>query len=742
MRGFVAILKKELFLSFHTPMAWCLIGAYALISAFHLVLHLTLRTVILPLEIQFMGGLMFLLMPLLTMGMFSDEEKWGTDILLLGAPIRMGAIVLGKYIARCILFAFMLIILLLHVLVTLALGGTIDHMTFYTLLTYAMIGLLYLAIATFIAFLFRQTLVGTLMSVLLFVGLSLLSGAAVVVARFVVQAITALDLFGWISASLQQRWSENLGDWLGALSPITLLNQVTDGRFNGLALLMACLLGVVCLHAATLVLKARYGRRVKCWRLRIVGQLLAMILVFVLSTVWLGNYFYIDITPNKVMSLSAVSKEILGALKTPLSITVLDSKANFQLHNDFAVPLLDEYVKAGKGKIDLEYVDLGLSPERLSKLDPEGLKGLSNGQIYIENPASGRYRILQQSDLIQSQIDEQSGQAIQIGYTAERSMTSAIQFLQREDAPVFYVTTGHGETAIDREYKTLRQVLNQFGIEVETLDLKTQKPERAVGILALAPRTDFAPLEREKILSYLEDGGSFWVIADPGSSNFTELNQLLELFYLNLDVRTIREENTQLTYQGNPVEFLAQVPKTRITDRAYPNSVLVRQARVVTALPNPPEWIGVDQVLTTDGNGRLMNVDGTTAQSNLTGVYSVAQVSENSQVVKSANGSTAKVMVMGSSSVIDDDTLALLGTSGYNYSFLVQSIRWLTNRTDASNQLLIPTQRVLDYRLSRATSTGILWARFIVLVVLPLLCFVVGWVIWRKRQRDSLPRKK
>ena len=54
--------------------------------------------------------ILLLMLPLLTMRLFSEEKKIGTDELLFTSPISVNQIILGKYFASLIVLAFMLLL--------------------------------------------------------------------------------------------------------------------------------------------------------------------------------------------------------------------------------------------------------------------------------------------------------------------------------------------------------------------------------------------------------------------------------------------------------------------------------------------------------------------------------------------------------------------------------------------------------------------------------------------------------
>ena len=66
---------------------------------------------------QNMSVIMLLMMPILTMRLFSEEKKSGTIELLLTYPVRDGEVLLGKYLAALAVFVAMLVLTLAYPLI-------------------------------------------------------------------------------------------------------------------------------------------------------------------------------------------------------------------------------------------------------------------------------------------------------------------------------------------------------------------------------------------------------------------------------------------------------------------------------------------------------------------------------------------------------------------------------------------------------------------------------------------------
>ncbi len=101
----LALLKKELKTYFLTPTGWIFLAVFLLVSGLIYTLQLVFAQS--PDYAGYLSGLLFLFLlvvPLLTMRIFTDEKRFRTDQLLLTGPARLWDIVLGKFLAALAVF--------------------------------------------------------------------------------------------------------------------------------------------------------------------------------------------------------------------------------------------------------------------------------------------------------------------------------------------------------------------------------------------------------------------------------------------------------------------------------------------------------------------------------------------------------------------------------------------------------------------------------------------------------------
>jgi len=128
------IFKKEMRLYFTSPVAWVIITMFLFIAGYFfysIFAFYTLASMQSAMNPQMarelnvtdsglrplfsnVSVILLLLMPLITMRLFSEERRSGTIELLLTYPVRDGAVLIGKYLAALALYAIMLALTLLY----------------------------------------------------------------------------------------------------------------------------------------------------------------------------------------------------------------------------------------------------------------------------------------------------------------------------------------------------------------------------------------------------------------------------------------------------------------------------------------------------------------------------------------------------------------------------------------------------------------------------------------------------
>ncbi|MCJ7524392.1 MAG: ABC transporter permease subunit [Candidatus Aminicenantes bacterium] len=130
MKNIWTITKKELKSFLYSPIAYILTSFFLLISGFFFynilawandqtmrmmqsgygMNRININQMLFEPFFNNMTIILMFLLPMLTMRLFADEKKMRTEELLLTSPLRLSAIIIGKYLAALIIYAIILLL--------------------------------------------------------------------------------------------------------------------------------------------------------------------------------------------------------------------------------------------------------------------------------------------------------------------------------------------------------------------------------------------------------------------------------------------------------------------------------------------------------------------------------------------------------------------------------------------------------------------------------------------------------
>ena len=166
-----AIIKKELKTYFFSPIGYVFIGLF--LAMFSIIFYITtISQGAITYQYVFFYSVMYIvvfIIPLLTMRMFSEERKNGTEQLLITSPRSMVAITLGKFIAALLV----IIITELFTLVYLAIMYYFKAPAIMTVLTtmfgFLLLSMTYISLGMFISSLTENQIISGISTIALFV---------------------------------------------------------------------------------------------------------------------------------------------------------------------------------------------------------------------------------------------------------------------------------------------------------------------------------------------------------------------------------------------------------------------------------------------------------------------------------------------------------------------------------------------------------------------------------------------
>ncbi len=161
-----AIFRRELKAYFTSPIAYIFIAVfYIYTSTFFASYNLYYGTTDMSTSFTSAFTIIMILLPLLTMRLFTEEKRQKTDQCLLTAPVNLFSIVMGKFFAAVCIFLCAMAIYVLYVITLVALAGSVAWATvignFVALL---LLGASFISIGIFVSAMTENQVVAAIVS--------------------------------------------------------------------------------------------------------------------------------------------------------------------------------------------------------------------------------------------------------------------------------------------------------------------------------------------------------------------------------------------------------------------------------------------------------------------------------------------------------------------------------------------------------------------------------------------------
>lgn len=162
----LAIFKREMKAYFTSPIAYIFIASFYLyISNYFVNYNMNYGSTDFTYVFSNAFVIMMILLPLLTMRLFTEEKKYRTDQCLLTAPVSLGGIVFGKFLAATCVFLCGMAIYIPFIIVIYALAGTIEWASIIgTMLALVLLGASFISIGVFVSSLTESQVVAAIVS--------------------------------------------------------------------------------------------------------------------------------------------------------------------------------------------------------------------------------------------------------------------------------------------------------------------------------------------------------------------------------------------------------------------------------------------------------------------------------------------------------------------------------------------------------------------------------------------------
>lgn len=703
----LAIYKRELKSYFHSFLGTLFIGVTLLLLGIYFsVYNLFMGYPYIGYALSSVVFLFLISIPVLTMGILAQERHQKTDQLIFTAPVRVGGIVAGKFLALATIFAIPVAVICLYPLILSGFGEVAPGESYLAVLGFFLYGLACIAVGTFVSSLTESQVIAAVVTFgILFLG-------------YVMSGICSM-----ISST-----GNMLTKILSAFDMVSRFDAFLNGSFQLTAVFYFLSIIVLFLvFTVQSIQKRRYHIPAGNWKMGAYNSSVTVVstAVVILTNLFMAElpvkYTVFDVTANKLYSLSEETRELVSSLDEDVSVYVVAGEEQADAVLD---TMLENYAGLSP-HIKLSYVDPAVNPRFFSNYTDENI---SFNSVIVES--GKRSKVIDYSAIYQTEFDYYSYTQTTTGYDGEGQITSAVAYVTVEDMPKIYTLEGHGELTFDAEFKA---AIGKENVECETINLLDHEkvPEDAEAVVIYAPTEDLSEDDTEKLLSFMEKGGNLLIISTYTGKEMHNFGRILDFYGAEVTKGLVIEGDSDYYYQ-DPFYLFPQMLYDPITESAIDSGsyVFVPYAQGITVRER--DDVEVTALLQTSGLSYARdNIEGSNSyekqEDDTDGPFALGV--KCLRATESSGEEISEAVIYSSEQLFTQNADEIV--SGTNQKLFSGTLASLVSHTGSVS---VPVKSYGISYLAMPQNTIVLLALMSV-VVIPFAFLTGGFMVWFRRRK-------
>lgn len=704
-----AIYKRELKSFFHGFVGWLFIAATLfMMGIYFTVFNMLAGYPTISYVLQSIVFLFIITIPVLTMRSLSEERKYKTDQLILTAPVSVGRIVLGKYLALVTVFAIPTAIIGLTPFALMQAGDFQIGISYTSLLGFFLYGCLALAIGLFLSSLTESVVIAAVLTlVVLFLG-------------YIMSGLCSI-----LSSSGTTFVADILSKLLYCFDMVSRFDMLSSGYFQLEAVAYYITLTAFVLFCTVQsIQKRRYSVSGKGIRLGVYSVAAIFLMAVLTVAVNLGlnyvpdQYTSYDVTANKLYTLTDDTKAMVSNLAEDITIYVLAEESAKDEDLDKTLTQMEGLSK----HIKVEYISPVANPKfYYNYTDTEP----TDNSMIVVGPKNST--VIDYNSVYAYEMNYTSYSYELTGYDGEGQLASAIAYVTTEDIPKFYIITGHGELGFE---DTFLNAITKENASYEELTLHSvdEIPADARGVIINAPTSDFSAEDADKVIAYLEQGHNAFLLPTFTDESMENFERILDYYGVSVVDGMIVEGDREYYYQS-PYYLFPEIAYDEVTSRVMDGSVFAPLSRGLSYDDTLEEVYYTPLLTTSDSAFSKVNITGAEDYSksaeDIDGPFVISLRAEKT----TGQGGTSQAFIVANESMFT--TVADEMAPGYNVKLFGSMISALA---DHESSVAVPVKSFEIGNLVFRAQT-IYLAGIVAVFVLPIGALAAGFIIWLRRRK-------
>ena len=436
----------------------------------------------------------------------------------------------------------------------------------------------------------------------------------------------------------------------------------------------------------------------------------------------------LDMTSYDLYSLSDSTKQTVRSLVKNEKI-----KLTIMYKEDEYPEQFRETVKrfaALSENLDYSFIDIDVNPAAMSEYGEE--YNIQEGSIVVESKE--RIRVIGFNDLYQS--DSNTGA---LTYKTEECLAAAIKYVTKEEVPLVYFVTGHGESG----YEALMNLIANNGADVEEVKLNqlTEFDPLARCMVICGPAVDYAQSEIRQLQDFLANDYNYehnlFYFDNPENATLPNLNAFLADWGIRVEENIVLEtDDYSASAYANPAETAPLYTIPSLTEEEVVGQKLtmdyacvVPNSSSITLLFDTKEITETAALLlTSDGSyakkTTALNAGYEKAKGDKEGPFNLAVLSTRYKYLDNVPV-YSHLFAAGSVEMLNEYYMTYNGNGAFLYDIYQMMIG--EDEEEIVGKEAASTMMTLDTATVR-------WASIIFIGVIPGICLTIGLIVFIRRR--------
>ena len=226
----LAVFKREFLSYFRSPVGYVALALFSFLSGYLFINQFGSGSINISSEIISLRSFFIIIVPVITMGLFAEDKRRGTEILFYTTPNSLFDVVVGKFLAAFALFVVMFANVIVHMIITAACKGVVNVGTWGSVIVFFFLAAAFIAIGVFASAITDSQIISAILCFVIILIIQLITSIASFVASGLASVLSS-SVFN-LSAERISKASDTVVSGISWLDPFSKTQDFRYGIFS------------------------------------------------------------------------------------------------------------------------------------------------------------------------------------------------------------------------------------------------------------------------------------------------------------------------------------------------------------------------------------------------------------------------------------------------------------------------------------------------------------------------------